>query len=830
MDLFELQAKLKLDDSSFNKGINSAMGAGEKLKNSMSAATVAVGNLAADMIRKGVSAISGVINGAIDGYADYQQLIGGVETLFGKSANTVAKYAKQSFKTTGLSANDYMETVTSFAASLTQGLGGNTEKAAELANVAITDMADNVNKMGTDISMIQNAYQGFAKGNYTMLDNLKLGYGGTKGEMVRLINDSGILEKEISDLDGITFDQLISAIHKIQEDMKITGTTAKEAKETISGSKNSLKAAWEDMLSAVGGEGDEKRLKETMESFKESFSDYMELYIPSIVETIGNSGSLVTAIADSIGNLPKDLLAQVAEKGLESGAEMVGGVSKITNWLIDNISEMFRSASTPGSTQVTDFGAAIGEFLGETLLNLGKSAPQILFGMMKVGIDLADGLIKGLKQGLLGEGSEVQSIADEVTKTIADAESKATEAQAILSYMDELNKQHGTWVTQTEEWKKAEEDLGNLLGSDKVKKSFEKYGSNVQGAIESLRAFTEEMRKSAIMQALVSGQTDMINLLTEQTVEKNMAREMVNRQTARQQEARNRVLTTATGYAGELARLGETGQYGIDQSLIDKWKNLSEGVTETGEALSSLSNDQITEMIHSMYNDLKAYYGMGYVDADGNLYEQTKENQTIWGRSQYDDVLNYESIAEQMGIYYDAQQKIEDANNRVKELETEIAATKEQIELNKAVIQSSTEELYSAIDEAGTGAGNEITEGGVSIKKALETLGKTIGLWTPNIGAMPKATGVDYVPQNGLRAELHRGEGVLTAAENKAYRNGMGTAEVVGAIQEMRQDLQNLRLIVGTKTFGRAVVDYGGRRVNNYIGEADSRAASGYGA
>ena len=168
MDLFELQAKLNLDDSGFNKGINNAIGAGEKLRGSIGAGAVAIGNLAADMVRKGISAISGVINGAMDGYADYQQLVGGVETLFKTSASKVQAYARQSYKTTGLSANDYMETVTSFSASLLQGLNGDTEAAAELANTAITDMADNANKMGTDIGMIQNAYQGFAKQNYTI--------------------------------------------------------------------------------------------------------------------------------------------------------------------------------------------------------------------------------------------------------------------------------------------------------------------------------------------------------------------------------------------------------------------------------------------------------------------------------------------------------------------------------------------------------------------------------------------------------------------------------------------------------------------------------------
>lgn len=191
---------------------------------------------------------------AVGNYADYEQLVGGVETLFKDSADTLIGYAEGAYKTAGLSANDYMETATSFAASLIQGLGGDTAKAVELTNLAITDMSDNANKMGTDMASIQAAYQGFAKQNYTMLDNLKLGYGGTQEEMVRLINDSGILKKKIKDLNGITFDQMIQAIHEIQNNLDITGTTAKEAGDTISGSWSSVQALFENILTKVGAE------------------------------------------------------------------------------------------------------------------------------------------------------------------------------------------------------------------------------------------------------------------------------------------------------------------------------------------------------------------------------------------------------------------------------------------------------------------------------------------------------------------------------------------------------------------------------------------------
>lgn len=191
---------------------------------------------------------------AVGNYAEYEQLVGGVETLFKDSSDTLMEYAENAYKTAGLSANQYMETATSFAASLIQGVGGDTQKAVELVNTAVTDMADNANKMGTDIASIQYAYQGFARQNYTMLDNLKIGYGGTQEEMVRLINDSGILNQTISDLDGITFDQVIQAIHEVQTQLGITGTTALEAGTTISGSWSSIQAMFDNIMTKIGAQ------------------------------------------------------------------------------------------------------------------------------------------------------------------------------------------------------------------------------------------------------------------------------------------------------------------------------------------------------------------------------------------------------------------------------------------------------------------------------------------------------------------------------------------------------------------------------------------------
>ena len=229
----------KIDKKGFEKGLSSLENATNKVTKGIITAVGAA-----------TTAIAGIGMASIKSYADLEQNIGGVETLFKTSADKVIKNAESAYKTAGMSANEYMSTVTGFSASLLQSLGGDTEKAADVANMALIDMSDNANKMGTFMESIQYAYQGFAKQNYTMLDNLKLGYGGTKEEMQRLLADA-------QKLTGIKYDitslnDVFQAIHVIQENLEITGTTAKEAEDTISGSISSMKSAWDNFLNGSG--------------------------------------------------------------------------------------------------------------------------------------------------------------------------------------------------------------------------------------------------------------------------------------------------------------------------------------------------------------------------------------------------------------------------------------------------------------------------------------------------------------------------------------------------------------------------------------------------
>lgn len=301
------EGEINKTDDSMDDLADSTKEATKEAKNAGDGFTVFKGvlsNLASSAISKALSGLQKLGSKLVDvgkeafnAYSEYEQLTGGVETLFGDSADEVKKYAQNAYKTAGMSANQYMQTVTSFSASLLQGLGGDTAKASKIADKAIRDMSDNADKMGTSIEMIQNAYQGFAKQNYTMLDNLKLGYGGTKSEMARLVKESGVLGKAGEDLTAknldqkVSYDKIIEAIHVVQQRMGIAGTTAKEASSTIEGSSKSMKASWNNLLVAISS--DNGNIKKSIKDFTDSAETFLKNASPrikKIVEGIFQAG------------------------------------------------------------------------------------------------------------------------------------------------------------------------------------------------------------------------------------------------------------------------------------------------------------------------------------------------------------------------------------------------------------------------------------------------------------------------------------------------------------------------------------------------------------
>lgn len=356
---------------------------------------------------KGAITIAGIgkfLSASLTEGGALQQSIGGVETLFGNSANVIKKAAQTAFKDAGVSANTYMEQTTSFAASLVSSCGGNTAKAAEIAKRAMVDMSDNANKMGTDLQDIQNAYQGFAKQNYTMLDNLKLGYGGTKTEMARLIKDASTYKDSqeklnVSVKDGdMSFSNIANAISVVQDHMKISGTTAEEASTTLTGSFGMVKASVQDFLGALStGDG-------VWRTFKNTVSSLGTFIGGNLLPMIGNIGSsIVSILTNSFNNMPGILdavqkfasnIAAQAPQFIKSGFELL---NKLADGIISALPVMIAKIPTIIST----FANIIND-----------NGPTILMCGLKLIAKLALGIIQAIPTLIVNIPKIITAIVD----------------------------------------------------------------------------------------------------------------------------------------------------------------------------------------------------------------------------------------------------------------------------------------------------------------------------------------------------------------------------------------------------------------------------------
>lgn len=343
------------------------------------------------------AALVGMTKDSVKAYASVEQSIGGVETLFKDSADTVIANAKRAYETAGVDANTYMEQITSFSASLLQSVGGDTVKAAKTGDMAIRDMADNANKFGTSIDSIQNAYQGFAKQNYTMLDNLKLGYGGTKEEMQRLLADAEKLTGKKYDISNL--DDVYKAIHAVQEELGITGTTAKEAGSTISGSVSSAKAAWENFLSGQGG------IEQVISTFTTAGKNIANAVIKMLPQLVQGITGLINGLLPLLPGLIKALLPP-----------LVKGIITLTKGIIELLPEIIRMIADI----LPDLMPMIVEGIYEIIPMLIKMTPEFI----KVAILLISALIKGFINSMPKVLQGVKNIIKAAIQTIVNLKSQ----------------------------------------------------------------------------------------------------------------------------------------------------------------------------------------------------------------------------------------------------------------------------------------------------------------------------------------------------------------------------------------------------------------------
>ena len=448
---------MNLNASSFAKGIKTATSSVENMTESMKDATSSASKMTSVMqgigsgvakVGKGLAiagtaaatAVTALVSKSVGAFADYEQLTGGVETLFGAGGRSVEEYAQsvgksvsdiqgkydslmsaqnavlenanKAYMTAGMSANEYMDTVTGFSASLISSLGGDTNKAADYANSALVDMSDNANKMGTDMESIKNAYQGLAKQNYTMLDNLKLGYGGTQEEMKRLLSDAEKLTGQRYDISS--FADITQAIHAIQTQMDITGTTAKEASTTISGSWGSLKAAFQNVLVGLTTGGD--MFDQSLDALINTAVTFGQNIIPAIKGALSGVGYLIEGLAPVIGEtippLINDLAPTLANSAVSLISSLVNGLTQNATQFSECLSNMIIVAVAGISTVVPQLLDAASKIVSNLMQGLTNSMPQIVNGAVTLIEGLVNGLVNNIPLLIMGAVQLVASLAN----------------------------------------------------------------------------------------------------------------------------------------------------------------------------------------------------------------------------------------------------------------------------------------------------------------------------------------------------------------------------------------------------------------------------------
>lgn len=610
-----------------------------KLKNGLSqlspVASAVVKGLAA-VTAAAAAVFTSVAKQSIVDYSDYEQLVGGVETLFKSSSDKVIAYANNAYKTAGLSANDYMETVTSFSASLLQGLGGDTEAASVIADQAITDMSDNANKMGTDMEMIQNAYQGFAKQNYTMLDNLKLGYGGTAGEMARLINDSGVLGDTMKvteqTVNEVSFDKMIEAIHVVQTNMGITGTTAKEASETIQGSVSAMRAAWKNFTTGMAD--DTQDVDTLVDNVVDSVDTVADNVIPRIQKLLPRLTQGLSDLTQRLSSKIPGLLSKVLPSFIRSTTKIVqniaGTLTKSIPVIIDAASELFSGVvrAIPGV------------------------AKEVLKNMPKIIKAVVDGLWNGVKsivetvQDIFGATHEAVYEAkislEEAAASVTSFSDAIGAAQPNISDLNTLLSSTGKTVGDLDSQIETEANAINRIFAAALEEGRALRQTELDEIAQHYDNLRElETEKLGIAQQQQAALVQAIQLEKNQITQEGMAQYISNVQAAYEQATE----LETTNYLNELSLL--QNQYQVEGSLTEQeYQKRLEEAKAHHDAMQA-QNDQYQREAMAMLSDNAAATISSeqstYDELQGIVSQYYAERNNTAGKSQAELLTLYQS-------------------------------------------------------------------------------------------------------------------------------------------------------------------------------------------
>ena len=589
---------------------------------------------------------------AVESYADYEQLTGGVETLFKTSADTIMKYSDIAYKTAGLSANEYMETVTSFSASLIQSVGGDTAEAAQLADMAIIDMADNANKMGSDMTSIQNAYQGFAKQNYNMLDNLKLGYGGTQQEMYRLMVDAANLNEEFAKTAEFSLDEkghltagyndIVKAIHIVQTEMGITGTTALEASSTISGSISSMKSAWANLITGIAD--DNADFDTLVSNMVESAGIAFDNLLPRISTALEGIGNMITKIAPVIIEKLPELASAILPQLLQSATSLVTSLAAVIPELIAILVQTIVTNLPELVNGIAEGLSAIFPQLTEVFTGLAEMING-LFGWILEHGELVEAIIAAILGGFLAYKTVTGIIqAVSAAQTLLNAVMAANPiglivvaiaglVAAFVTLWNTSDEFRAFWIGVWESVKSAFETVWNVLSNF--------FTVTIPATIQKVVQFFTDLKTKITesVQQAVSNFTNFFSQLPGKiaTTITNMINKVVNFKNQFVQKAveaaRGFFDSIVNGLArlpGEMLNIGSNIVQGIKNGISNAWNNMVSWFSGLFGDLIGIAKD-----ILGIASPSKVFKQIGEYTVEG--FDEGMEN---FGQGAMEDVQN----------------------------------------------------------------------------------------------------------------------------------------------------------------------------------------------
>lgn len=825
MNLFELFIKIGAKDEASGTISKITSGLGKGLVNAAKIGTAAVGAAA--------TGIAALTKSAVDSYAQYEQLVGGVDTLFKDASQKVQQYAAEAYRTSGMSANEYMENATAFSASLISSLGGDTEKAAEYANRAMVSMSDNANKMGTSLDSIVQTYQSLSRGNMAMLDNLKLGYGGTKEELERLIKDAASytdIQEQMGitvDASSMSFDNIVNAIAVVQGKLGIAGATAAEAASTIEGSANMMKASWKNLVTGLANENAD--MEDLIGDFVGSFDTYLDNLLPRFEIALGGVVDLISGLLPAIADRLPRLLAQVAPKLIEGGKNALLALVKGIASNAKEIAKTFKDLAITGIDTlvdmlpdlieaVTDIAAevigAIPEIVSKLISNLPNILTTIISGAFR-GIgkafkalfnpvyELSDEAKKRI-QGVFGD-------SDEFLKVLNDAANKSVDISKLLS-------QNGRTISEIDdEIGEVEQNITDIL-----KKQFEDQAKLRQADIDNLKSYKEQIRaleqekleiyrsKGMAFATILSG--DISELSDAEIAQKlgeaqsilgdanNLVEESYQQSIINAQNILKSGAITSDQYDTAIA---EAKKYRDEQIEINN-QIYAESLRVASQRYNNFNQKDFSYLAYignkygimadttggtipaSEYKKsfLKAFDKIDWaavetffnlqsslLDAGGVIDEQTKETIEMV-------LTTFEDLPPKANVFAK-----EYLLNMVDGLTESIPALENAANMSVDEILSVLRSKYFLFEQYGSDVAGKIGYNMLSgIGGALSGIGSVVA--NALNGQLPSvrpnsnktvsayANGLDYVPYDGYVATLHRGERVLTAQEAKSNRTG----------------------------------------------------------